>query len=89
MCSIHLTLIESFGDTGIGGEFAAKSTIQGRRLSGEKGSVLKAGALVPLIVNWPGKTPAGKVSPDLVDSSDFVPTFAELGEAKLPENKHH
>ncbi len=38
-------------------------------------------------MNWPGKTPAGKLSHDLVDSTDFVPTFAELCEAKLPENK--
>ena len=48
--------------------------------------MLEGGALVPLIANWPGKTPAGKVTSDLVDSTDFVPTFAELAGAKLPAN---
>ena len=80
------TLIVFVGDNGTGSGYAAKATIQGRRLSGEKGSMLEAGSLVPLIVNWPGKTPAGKISHDLVDSTDFVPTFAELCGAKLPEN---
>ena len=40
-----------------------------------------------MIVNWPGVTPAGTVSPDLIDSSDFFPTFAELAGAKLPDKK--
>jgi arylsulfatase A len=37
------------------------------------------------VVNWPGRTPAGKVNRDLVDFSDFFATFAELAGAKLPE----
>ena len=81
------TLVIFVGDNGTGGGYAAESTIGGRRLSGEKGSMLEGGANVPFIVNWPGKTPAGKVSTDMVDSTDFVPTFAELTGAKLPENK--
>src|SRR6185295_17734664 len=64
---------------------ADHSTIGGRRLSGQKGSMLEGGALVPMIVNWPGTTPAGKVSADLIDSTDFFPTFAELAGAKLPD----
>jgi arylsulfatase A len=81
------TLLVFIGDNGTGGNFADRSTIRGRRLSGEKGSMLEGGALVPMIVNWPGKTPAGKVSSDLIDSTDFVPTFAELAGAKLPADK--
>ena len=81
------TMIVIAGDNGTGGVYADESTIGGRRLAGEKGSMLEGGALVPLIVNWPGKTPAGKVSADLVDSTDFVPTFAELAGAKLRGNK--
>jgi arylsulfatase A len=46
--------------------------------------MLEGGANVPLIVNWPGKTPAGKVTADLIDSTDFLPTFAELAGAPLP-----
>jgi arylsulfatase A len=40
---------------------------------------------VPLVVNWPGVTPAGKVNHDLIDFSDFFATFAELAGAPLPE----
>lgn len=81
------TLIIFVGDNGTANGYADVSTIGGRRISGEKGSMLEGGALVPLIANWPGNTPAGKVSADLIDSSDFLPTFAELAGAKLPEGK--
>ena len=47
--------------------------------------MLEGGSRVPLIANWPGTTPAGKVNHDLTDFSDFFATFAELGGAKLPE----
>lgn len=81
------TLIVFFGDNGTGNGRANRATIGGRRLDGAKGSMQEGGNLVPMIVNWPGVTPAGKVRADLVDSSDFVPTFAELAGAKLPEKK--
>ena len=79
------TLIVFFGDNGTANARADRSTVGGRRLSGQKGSMLEGGALVPLIASWPGTTPAGRVSSDLVDSSDFLPTFAELAGARLPE----
>ena len=79
------TLILFVGDNGTAGGHADVSTIRGRRLSGEKGSMLEGGALVPMIANWPGVTPAGKVSEDLLDGSDFLPTLAELAGVKLPE----
>ena len=47
--------------------------------------MLEGGSRVPLIANWPGMTPAGKVNRDLTDFSDFFSTFAELAGAKLPE----
>lgn len=78
------TMIVFVGDNGTGGKYADISTVQGRRLIGEKGSMLEGGANVPWIVNWPGRTPAGRVSADMLDSSDFLPTFAELAGAKLP-----
>jgi arylsulfatase A len=80
------TLIIFVGDNGTGGNFADSSTVGGKRLSGQKGSMLEGGANVPLIVNWPGKTPAGKVTAELIDSTDFHPTFAELAGAKLPSS---
>ncbi|MDP2886167.1 MAG: sulfatase-like hydrolase/transferase [Ignavibacteria bacterium] len=81
------TLIVFFGDNGTAGGRANRATIGGRRLSGAKGSMLEGGSLEPLIVNWPGVAPAGKVNHDMIDSTDFVPTFAELAGAKLPGNK--
>jgi arylsulfatase A len=80
------TLIVFFADNGTAGGRAARGTIGGRRLSGQKGSMLEGGSLEPLIVNWPGVTPAGKVSEDMIDSSDFLPTFAEVAGAKIPQN---
>jgi arylsulfatase A len=79
------TLVVFFGDNGTGNGRADRATIGGRPLSGAKGSMLEGGGLVPMIVRWPGITPAGKVSADFVDASDFFPTFAELAGAKLPE----
>ena len=47
--------------------------------------MLEGGSRVPMITSWPGTTPAGKVSKDLIDFSDFFPTFAELAGAELPK----
>jgi len=60
-------------------------TMGGRTINGTKGSMKEGGSLVPMIANWPGTTPSGKVSSDLIDFSDFYPTFASLAGAKLPE----
>jgi arylsulfatase A len=73
------------GDNGTGKGQAPLSTIGGRALSGMKGSMLECGGLVPTIANWPGKVPSGKVSADLIDSTDWLPTFAELIGGKMPE----
>ena len=81
------TLIIFVGDNGTGGGYAERATIGGRRLSGQKGSMLEGGSLVPWIANWHGHTPVGKVSGDMLDSTDFVPTLAEVAGAKLPEGK--
>lgn len=81
------TLIVFFGDNGTATGRADRAMIGGRRLDGAKGSMLEGGSLEPLIVNWPGVTPAGKVRADMIDSSDFVPTFAEIAGAKLPGKK--
>ena len=74
------TLIVFTGDNGCVGE----RTISGRPIDGNKGKLAEGGSRVPLIANWPGTTPVEKVSKDLVDFTDFFPTFAELTGAKLP-----
>ncbi len=81
------TLLIYFGDNGTASNQIERATIKGRRLNGSKGDVLEGGSRVPLAVNWPGVTPAGRVSRDLVDSSDFFPTFAALAGAPLPAGK--
>lgn len=81
------TLLIYFGDNGTATAHIEQSTIQGRRLNGSKGDVLEGGCRVPLIANWPGVVPAGKVSDDLIDSTDFFPTFAELAGAALPAHR--
>lgn len=75
------TLIIFAGDNGT---VHGASTINGRRLSGKKHTMLEGGALVPFIANWKGGAPGGRVIRDLVDFSDILPTFAELAGAKLP-----
>lgn len=80
------TLLIFMGDNGTGKGQADRSTIGGRPISGAKGSMLEGGGLVPLIVSWPARCPQGKVCSDLVDSTDFIPTFAALcgGEVSSP-----
>lgn len=79
------TLILFTADNGSTGAWAG-TTIGGIGIQGKKGNLLEGGVRVPLIANWKGTTPAGKVSSDLVDFSDFYTTFAEVADAKLPEN---
>ena len=85
---LHLrekTLVIFTGDNGTARFGADTATVDGRRISGRKATMLEGGSRVPLIANWPGVTPAGKVNHDLIDFSDFCATVAELGGAKLPE----
>lgn len=58
--------------------------IGGRHVHGQKGQLNEGGTRVALIGNWKGTTPAGQVRSDLIDLSDFLPTFAELAGASLP-----
>jgi arylsulfatase A len=75
------TLIVFVGDNG---STRGAHTVNGRPIFGKKGELNEGGCRVPLIVNWPGTTPAGKVSRDLVSITDFFPTFTELAGATLP-----
>ncbi len=53
---------------------------------GGKGQLKDNGTHVPMIVSWPNGGKKGVTSSDLVEFSDFVPTFAETAGAQLPEN---
>lgn len=49
----------------------------GQDIKGGKGSTKDMGNHVPMVAYWKGHTPAGTVSTDLVDFTDFYATFAE------------
>jgi arylsulfatase A-like enzyme len=55
----------------------------GKRVLGGKGTLLDIGTNVPLIANWPGQITTGRVGRELVDFSDWLPTLAEIGGAKV------
>jgi arylsulfatase A len=81
------TILVFFGDNGTAVARADRATIGGRRLIGQKGSMEEGGSLEPLIVYWPGVTPVGRVSHDLIGEVDFLPTFAEIAGIELPKDK--
>jgi len=85
---LHLrenTLIVFAGDNGTAAGDAARSTVHGKPIIGQKATMLECGALVPCIASWPGVVPAGKVSKDLLNITDFFPTFADVAGATLPQ----
>lgn len=80
------TIIVFMGDNGTAGQAANIGTVNGKKIVGKKGTMTEGGSLVPLIVNWPNAIKRGIVSKDLIDATDFIPTFAELAGAPLPTN---
>jgi arylsulfatase A len=76
------TLVLFLGDNGTGK--GTKSMFNGKIFVGGKGDTTDAGMHVPLLVSWPGKTAVGKVCPDLVDSTDFLPTICEAAGVPIP-----
>ena len=82
------TVIVFAGDNGTAkaAQQWVSNTIHGRKISGAKGSLLEGGVRAPLIVNWKGTTAAGTTCEDLVDFSDFYPTFAELAGIPMPKS---
>ncbi len=52
-----------------------------------KGSSYEGGYRVPCIVRWPGKVPASRTSDAIFATIDFLPTFAALSGAKVPDDR--
>ena len=78
------TLILFTGDNGTHGSI--RSTLEDRVVQGGKGKTTDAGTRVPLVAYWPGVVPEGRVSDDLVDFSDFMPTLLEASGTAPPED---
>jgi len=53
-------------------------------LRGTKADIWEGGHRVPFVVRWPGKTPDGAVSNELVELTDLLATAAAIIGAKLP-----
>lgn len=77
------TVVIFTSDNGTQGDVV--SHFNGRDVRGGKGKTTNAGTHVPLIVSWPGRVAPG-VRNDLIDSTDFLPTLAELAGIRLPES---
>ena len=61
------------------------SQINGKQIRGGKGKTTNAGTHVPFVVVGPG-VPAGQVNDDLVDFTDFLPTFCEIAGVKIEKD---
>jgi arylsulfatase A len=78
------TLVLFTGDNGTSPSIT--SQMGGRSVKGGKGSTKDNGMHVPLFANWPGVIPAGRVSQDLVDSTDFLPTICDAAGVSVPKD---
>jgi len=76
------TLVIFTGDNGT--HPTLHSTLKGREVQGDKGRPTDAGTHVPLIAQWKGHIPAGKINQDLIDFTDFLPTLAEIAGTRPP-----
>lgn len=55
--------------------------------SNRKGSLFKSrGTEVPCLIRWPEGIAAGSVCDELIQNTDFVPTWFELAKVTVPEN---
>jgi arylsulfatase A-like enzyme len=51
---------------------------------GEKATTWEGGIRVPMLIRWPGKIPAGKVSNDIISLEDWMPTLmAAAGDSNI------
>ncbi|MEI6534786.1 MAG: sulfatase-like hydrolase/transferase, partial [Verrucomicrobiaceae bacterium] len=78
------TLVIFSGDNGTAVGYP--SPVHGRMINGAKASMWEGGSRVPLIASWPGKTPVGAVNKDIVNFTDLLSTFVELGGGQLPKD---
>jgi len=78
------TIIIFTTDNGSGGGHTGM--INGRKIRGGKAKKTENGVCAPFIVNCPGLVPQGVVTDALTDFTDLLPTFAELGGAKVPKD---
>ncbi len=54
---------------------------KGLKIPGGKATLTNGGTQVPMIANWPGTIEGGQIVEDLIDFTDFLPTFLDLAQA--------
>ncbi len=59
----------------------------GQLIPGGKAKLTDGGTRVPMIANWQGTINPGQVVDDLVDFSDFLPTFLDIAEISIPKGR--
>ncbi len=75
------TIIIFTGDNGTHPTIRS-TTIEGN-VQGGKGNTIDAGTHVPLIISWPKEIKKGFIYKDLIEFSDFFPTFADIVEKEV------
>ncbi len=80
------TLIIFVGDNGTNQRVF--STANGTTVQGGKSTFTRYGTHVPMIAYWDGVIAPGQVNSNLVDFTDFLPTFNEIAGLKLPPDFH-
>jgi arylsulfatase A-like enzyme len=75
------TLVIFYSDNGTDLRISSRTT-EGV-IRGGKGLTTDNGIHVPLIANWTGRIKPGAVNTDLIDSTDFLPTIAEVAGIQL------
>jgi len=78
------TIVLLTADNGTGRQMTAR--MNGRLVKGGKATLGEPGVRMPFIINCPGLVPAGVATDALIDFTDMMPTFAELGGAELPRD---
>lgn len=76
------TLVIFTTDNGTGSGHLGR--VGDRKLRKGVGSILDTGINIPFVVNCPALVPGGRVSDQLIDYTDLLPTFCELTGARLP-----
>ncbi|MHC5057069.1 MAG: sulfatase-like hydrolase/transferase [Planctomycetota bacterium] len=76
------TLLIFTGDNGT--DKPVVSMMDGRKVADAKGAMTDGGTRVPLIASWPAVMKRGRVTDDLVDFSDMLPTMCECAGVEVP-----
>ncbi len=79
------TLVLIYSDNGI--HLKVSSKMGETVIHDGKATPQKTGIRVPLVANWPSAISPGQTTSQLVDASDFLPTFADLEGLQLPKNE--